>query len=281
VLRAGVITGVPLEDLSPGARTRTRDTARRRRAGWLIRLAVPVGLVAVWQVSVSAGWVSSFVLPSPAMVLGALRDLWSNGSLQSALPVSLERAGLGLFFGGGAGICLGVFAGLWEIGEELLDATLQMLRTVPFVALVPLFIAWFGIGQLPKITLIAAASFFPVYLNTYHAVRDTDVKLVEAGRTAGLTSRQIALRVVVPTALPGTLTGLRLACSMSLLALVLAEQVNATSGIGYLILNAENNERPDIEMAGVCVYAVLGIAADVAMRAVEHFALPWRPRAGL
>ena len=270
-----------LEDLSP---TRTQQGTRfpwRLWAGRLLRISVPIAVIALWQVASSAGWVNENSLPSPATIAKAYRELWQNGSLQAALPVSLARAGVGLLIGGGIGLLLGIFAGLWRIGEELFDATLQMLRTIPFIALVPLFVTWFGIDESAKVALIASAALFPIYLNTYHAVRGTDLKLVEAGRTFGLSNRQIATRIVLPTALPGALTGLRYACSMSLLALVLAEQVNATAGIGYLIENAQNNQRPDIVIAGIWIYAVLGIVVDFFMRFLERAAVPWRLRVGL
>lgn len=270
-----------LEDLSPPGARRGETFPWRLWLGRFLRLSVPVGAIVLWQVAVSAGWVNENSLPSPETIVKAYRELWQDGSLQAALPVSLARAGTGLLIGGGVGLLLGVFAGLWRIGEELFDATLQMLRTIPFIALVPLFVTWFGIDEPSKIALIASAALFPIYLNTYHAVRGTDVKLVEAGRTFGLSSRQIALRIVLPTALPGALTGLRYACSMSLLALVLAEQVNATAGIGYLIENAQNNQRPDIVIAGIWIYAVLGILVDFLMRFLERAAVPWRARVGL
>jgi sulfonate transport system permease protein len=270
-----------LEDLSPAKVGRGPNLPLRKWVGWALRISVPVGVVVFWQVVVSVGWVNQNSLPSPETIAKAYRELWQDGTLQAAIPVSLARAGVGLLIGGGLGLIFGVFAGLWRIGEELFDATLQMLRTIPFIALVPLFVTWFGIGEPSKIALIASAALFPIYLNTYHSVRGADMKLVEAGRTFGLSNRQIALRIVLPTAVPGALTGLRYACSMSLLALVLAEQVNATSGIGYLIENAENNQRPDIVIAGIWIYAVLGIAIDFFMRFLERVAVPWRPRVGL
>jgi len=149
------------------------------------------------------------------------------------------------------------------------------------VALVPLFVTWFGIDEPSKLALITAAALFPLYLNTFHAVKGVDQKLIEAGKTFGLSGFQIARRVIFPTALPGILTGVRFACSFSLLSLVLAEQVNSTAGIGYLIINAQNNQRPDIVIAGIWIYAVLGILIDFVMRGVERLVLPWRGRVSI
>jgi sulfonate transport system permease protein len=271
-----------LIDLSPKNRGREQVRERARFwGGWTLRIGVPVLLIAFWQLALNWGWASEDVLPSPKTILKAYQYLWKNGSLEAAIPVSLRRAGEGLLLGGTAGLILGIFAGLWKIGEEIFDATLQMLRTVPFIALVPLFVTWFGIDEPSKLALITAAALFPLYLNTFHAVKGVDQKLIEAGKTFGLTGLQIARRIIFPMALPGIITGVRFACSFSLLSLVLAEQVNATAGIGYLIINAQNNQRPDIVIAGIWIYAVLGILIDFIMRGVERLVLPWRARVGI
>ncbi len=217
----------------------------------MLRVLVPVLLIVVWQAAISLNFTSQATLPSPETVLKAYHELWSEGSLQAALPISLERAGIGLLIGATIGLVLGVFAGLWRIGEEIFDAPLQMLRTIPFIALVPLFITWFGIDEKPKIILIATATVFPMYLNTYHGVRSVDVKLIEAGQVFGLSGLRLAWRVILPSALPGALTGLRYATGVALLALVLAEQINSSAGIGYLIETANQNQRPDIVIAGI------------------------------
>ncbi|SNQ50088.1 aliphatic sulfonate ABC transporter (permease) [Frankia canadensis] len=272
-----------LIDLSPNGRGRVVAMRQRIRfwGGWTLRVGVPMLLIVFWQLALNWHWTSEDTLPSPKTIVEAYKYLWGNGSLQDAIPVSLRRAGEGLLLGGSAGLVIGIFAGLWKLGEEIFDATLQMLRTVPFIALVPLFVTWFGIEEPSKLALITAAALFPLYLNTFHAVKGVDQKLIEAGKTFGLTGFQIARRIIFPTALPGILTGLRFACSFSLLSLVLAEQVNATAGIGYLIINAQNNQRPDIVIAGIWIYAVLGILIDFFMRGVERLALPWRARVGI
>ncbi|MDL9937806.1 ABC transporter permease [Gordonia sp. ABSL1-1] len=273
---------VDLIDLSPRDRGLVRIRGRIRFwGGWILRIGVPISIVIVWQLVVSQGIVSEDQLPSPRTIGEAYQYLWEIGSLQDALPVSLRRAAQGLLLGGGLGLILGIFAGLWKIGEEIFDATLQMIRTVPFIALVPLFVTWFGIEESSKLALITAASLFPMYLNTYHAVKGVDVKLIEAGKSYGLSGLQIATRIIFPTALPGILTGLRFSAGFALLSLVLAEQVNTTEGIGYLVMNAQNNQRPDIVLAGIWIYAVLGILIDFVMRGVERVALPWRARVGI
>jgi len=236
-----------------------------------------VALLALWQMSASAGWISTDALPPPSAIVSAFQDLIASGDLQSAIPTSLARSLVGLVLGASTGLALGLFAGLWRVGEGLFDAPMQMLRTVPFIAMIPLFIIWFGIGEDAKIALIYAATIFPVYLNTYAGVRGVDRKLIEAGQVFGLSHFGIAVRIILPTALPSILVGLRYAAGVALLALVAAEQINAQSGIGYILLNANQNQRTDIILAGIIVYAALGIIIDIVMRWVERISLPWRP----
>jgi sulfonate transport system permease protein len=241
-----------------------------------MRALVPIGLMVIWQIVSVTGVVEPEVLPSPLTVIGAFGELVGTGELQTAIPASLHRALTGLALGASTGLALGLFAGLWRLGEELFDAPLQMLRTIPFIAMIPLFIIWFGIGETAKVALIYGATIFPVYLNTYAGVRGVDPKLIEAAKVFGLSPRLISLRVILPTALPSILVGIRFSAGISLLALVAAEQINARSGIGYILNNANQNQRTDVIIAGIIVYALLGIAIDLAMRWVERLALPWR-----
>ncbi|HEX2885478.1 ABC transporter permease [Vineibacter terrae] len=255
--------------------------ALERWRGRLLRIGVPAAILLAWQLAGVLGFVTPEVLPSPTDILAAFRELIVLGDLQAALPASLSRSFTGLAIGGSLGLVIGLFAGLWRVGEEIFDAPLQMLRTIPFIALVPLFITWFGIDELAKIIVISAATIFPMYLNTYAGVRGIDPKLIEAAKIFGLNDRQVAVHVILPTALPSILVGLRYAAGISLLALVVAEQINARSGIGYILNNANMNQRPDIIIAGILVYAGLGIGTDLVMRLVERLALPWRPKLAL
>jgi sulfonate transport system permease protein len=270
-----------LVDLTPRARTSRLNAAWQTWRGRLLRVGSPLAILAVWQIASDLGFVTPEVLPSPSDIVVAFRELIATGDLQSALPISLYRSFTGLAIGGTIGLTIGLFAGLWRVGEEIFDAPLQMLRTVPFIALVPLFITWFGIDEPAKIVVIIAATIFPMYLNTYAGVRGVDPKLTEAAKIFGLNPCQTALHVILPTALPSILIGLRYAAGVALLALVVAEQINARSGIGYILNNANMNQRSDIIVAGIIVYAVLGIATDLVMRVVERVALPWRPKLAL
>lgn len=267
-----------LIDLSPRAARAKWAGEFRVWAGYLRRLASPLGLLLLWQVTAELGLVSRQVLPPPTQIIAAFAELIDNGELQRALPASIGRSLAGLAIGGGIGLLLGLFAGLWKKGEEIFDAPLQMLRTIPFISAVPLFIIWFGIDESVKIIIILVATIFPVYLNTYSGVRSVDPKLIEAARIFGLSHARIIRHVILPTAMPSILVGIRYAAGVSLLALVVSEQINARAGIGYILANANLNQRSDIIIAGIIVYAFLGIVTDIIMRKVESSLLPWKPQ---
>ncbi|MGV9797136.1 ABC transporter permease [Mycobacterium sp. NPDC003449] len=239
------------------------------------RLAVPIVLVVLWQVLSSAGVIPPSALDSPATVISALWDLIQTGTLQESLAVSLQRAGQGYAIGAVIGLTAGLISGLSYVGERAFDASLQMLRTIPFLAVVPLFVIWFGVGELSKVALIATACVFPIYLNTFAGVRNVDRKVVEAAEVFGLSRFATAMKIVLPLAMPTILVGLRYSLGVSLLALVAAEQINATSGIGYLALSPRAAMRTDIVLSIVLVYAVLGLAVDLVIRIVTRITVPW------
>jgi sulfonate transport system permease protein len=176
-----------------------------------------------------------------------------------------------------AGTVLGLAAGLTRIGEDFVDPTVQMARTLPHLALLPLMILWFGIGETPKIVIIALGASFPIYLNLFAAIRGVDRKLLEAGGMLGLSSSEVIWHVVLPSAVPGFLVGLRQALGIAWISLVVAEQINATSGIGYLVMNAQEFLQTDVIFDGLLVYAALGLATDRLVRSLEDRLLAWRP----
>jgi sulfonate transport system permease protein len=239
------------------------------------RLAVPLALLVVWQLLSSLGVIPPTALDSPATIASALWDLTQSGTLQESLLISLQRAGQGFAIGATAGLIAGLISGLSYVGERAFDASLQMLRTIPFLAVVPLFVIWFGVGEISKIALIALACVFPVYLNTFAGVRNVDRKIVEAAEVFGLSRVAIATRIVLPLAMPTILVGIRYALGVALLALVAAEQINATSGIGYLALSPRAAMRTDIVLSIVLVYAVLGLAVDLIVRLLARVTVPW------
>ncbi|MCU1490395.1 MAG: binding-protein-dependent transport system inner rane component [Acidimicrobiaceae bacterium] len=258
-------------------RPRVRQERKRTRGRALaVRTGAPAVLIGIWWIIAVSGVLASGTLPSPPQVVRTFGSLFSGEDLVGQIGISLARSATGLLIGAGAGLLLGTVAGLTRIGEEVLDAPLQMLRTVPFLAVVPLFILWLGIGETPKVALIALATVFPMYLNTSSAVRNVDRKVVEGARSFGLEGLRLVREVVFPLALPGILTGLRFSMGISILALVGAEQINAQSGIGYLMNQAEQFQQVTVIFCCIVVYAVLGLLADMLVRLLERAVLPWR-----
>lgn len=244
------------------------------RSRWLS----PILLLAVWEGASRVGLIPEHVLTAPSQVLVTLFAMIRSGELPTNLIVSFGRAAAGLGIGVALGLVLGLVAGLSRQGEVLVDPLMQIKRTIPVVALAPLFIVWFGIGETPKIALIAFATLFPVYLNLYNGIRSVDKRLVEGALSFGLNRTQLIIHVILPGALPSLLVGLRYALSIAIVLLVIAEQINASAGLGFLINNARDFMRTDIIVVCLMVYALLGLGADLIVRAIENRALAWRPK---
>ncbi len=248
-------------------------TALRALLPWL----VPAVLLAVWQGAVQSGVLSSRVLPAPSAVLEAgWRMAWS-GELAEHIRISFLRAVAGFAIGGGIGFVLGLSNGLSRLSETLLDSTLQMVRNVPHLALIPLVILWFGIDEEAKLFLVALGVFFPVYLNTFHGIRTVDRQLIEMGRTYGMSRWDLFVQVILPGALPSVLVGLRYAFGIMWLTLIVAETIAATSGIGYLAMNARDFMLIDVVVLSIVIYALLGKLADSLARGLERLCLQWHP----
>lgn len=216
------------------------------------------------------------MLAGPWTVLQTGADLVADGTLQENLVVSLRRVVIGLALGVSSGLVLAVLAGLFRIGEDVIDAPMQILRSTPILGLVPLAILWFGIGEQVKIALVAIGTAFPVYINTFSSIRGVDGRFIELARTVGLSRLALVRRVVLPGALPGFLVGLRFALSVSWLILVVSEQINASSGIGFLMDQARTFGQTDIIVVGLAVYGILGLLSDGLVRLLERRALSWR-----
>ncbi|MER5182936.1 ABC transporter permease subunit [Streptomyces sp. NPDC002896] len=254
------------------------SSARRVRVPrWLRRPAGPVLLLVLWQLLSSTGVLTSGILASPGTIARVAWDLIADGSLPSAMGVSLQRVAVGLLLGTVVGTALALVSGLFRIGEDLVDASVQMLRTVPFVGLIPLFIIWFGIGEAPKVAIITLGVSFPLYLNVYAGIRGVDSQLIEAGESLGLSRWGLVRHVILPGALPGAMTGLRYSLGIAWLALVFAEQINADAGIGFLMVQARDFLRTDVIVVCLIVYAFLGLFADFVVRTLERLLLQWRP----
>ncbi len=267
----------------PVAITLVRPSAAKRRRTGRIRIprlarrvVGPVLVIALWQLVCSAGVFTSVEVASPLAVLDAARELSSQGVLQSNLLISLQRVAEGLVFGVAVGAALATACGLFWVGEDLFDPVIQAARAVPILGLVPLVIIWFGVGEFPKVFLIALGCLFPVYINTFAAIRGVDVKLVEAGQTFGLNRLGLVRTVILPGSLPGFLVGLRFALVGAWVVDVVAEEINAQSGLGYLINQAQTTDRTDIMFLCLAIYAILGLVADAIVRLLERYLLVWR-----
>lgn len=243
------------------------------RSRWLS----PAMFLVLWELGSRSGVIPERTLAAPSAVLTTLFGMVASGELPSNLLVSTMRALIGLAIGVSVGLVLALVAGLSRTGEATVDPLMQIKRTIPTLALTPLFIVWFGIGETPKIALIAFASVFPIYLNLYSGIRGVDIRLIEGARSFGLNRAELIWHVILPGALPSLLVGLRYSLSISILVLVVAEQINASAGLGYLINNARDFMRTDIIVVCLIVYAILGLGADWLVRLIERRALIWRP----
>ncbi|WP_374203912.1 ABC transporter permease [Pseudonocardia sp. ICBG601] len=274
-------TSAPADAVTPPATPSPpgpAGTARRlRRRPDLRRWISPVALILLWQLASSTGLLAEDELASPLRVVTAAVDLTRSGELPEGLLVSLARVATGLVLGLVVGVGLGVVSGLSNWGGLLVDPPVQMLRTLPHLGLVPLFILWFGIGELPKVLLVALGVLFPMYLNVHAGVRGVDPKLIEATAVSGFTRAERLRHVVLPGAMPSTLTGLRLALGIAWLSIIVAETTSADAGLGYMIMNAREFLRTDVIVVGLAVYALLGLGTDALVRRLERRVLAWRP----
>jgi sulfonate transport system permease protein len=278
----GAVLGsaLPLGGISGGGRPAKTRGKGWRRSGWL-RLISPIIVLALWQILSTTGVVSQQKLPS-------LTTLWSTavhlittnsptyGTLQHAMLISLERVAIGFVIGGGLAMILAVVAGLSRFGENAIDPIMQALRTLPLFGLIPVFIVWFGIGESPKITLVALAAAVPLYLNTFSGIRGVDSKFFELGQVLGLKRSEMIRDIILPGALPTILIGLRQSLGTAWLALVVAEQINANAGLGFIINQGEQFLQQNVIFVALIVYLILGLLTDYIVRLIERRALSWR-----
>lgn len=258
---------------SNGTTSAWRTVLWSKAAQW----AAPVGLLLIWQLAAQTGWLSSRILPEPWAVLMATWSLAISGELWEHVTVSLWRATGSFIIGGGLGLLLGLLTGTFKTAETLLDTSLQMLRNIPALAMIPLVILWFGIEETAKLFLVSIGVFFPVYLNTFHGIRSVDRGLIEMAKSYGLSGWPLYRDVILPGALPSILVGVRFSLGLVWVLLIVAETISAQSGIGYMTMNAREFLQTDVVLVGILLYAVLGKLADVASRALEKYWLRWHP----
>ena len=250
----------------------------RRRLRWPLGVyTTPVLVLIVWEVLAQAGVLKPTYAPAPTAILGTTVELWRDGVLGPDLAISLQRAGIGLAVGLAVGIVAGVLGGFLRTGEYVFNGVAQILNTVPLLAVLPLFVVWFGIDELTKVLLIAFGAGVPMYLNLFAAIRGVDQRLIEMARTTGAGSWRVVTRVLLPGALPGFLVGLRFSLAYSILGLVAAETVNADEGLGFLITQAQTYLQTNKVFVGLVIYSILGLLADQVVRTLERVLLRWRP----
>ena len=268
----------------PGLRTQQATgtpvvRSRRLGPGKPIKFGAAIGpvlLLAVWSIGSATGWIDQRSLTAPWTVVTTAGDLIADGRLQSNLWTSTQRAFIGLGFGIVLGVVLALFSGLSRLGEAILDGPIQIKRAIPSLALLPLLILWLGIGESMKVITILLGVFVPIYIHTHNGLRTIDARYVELAQTVGLSRLDFIRRVVLPGALPGFLLGLRFAVTGAWLSLVVVEQINATSGIGYMMELARTYGQTDIIIVGLVLYGVLGLLSDGIVRLIQRRALSWR-----
>jgi sulfonate transport system permease protein len=257
--------------------SRTGNAQRVSRKRPMYRLAVgPLLLLVLWCIASATGLLSPRVLSAPWTVVATALQLIEDGRLPAHLATSARRVLIGLAAGTFVGVLLALISGLSQLGEALIDGPVQIKRSLPTLALIPLFILWLGIGESMKLLTIALASMVPVYVHTHGSLRSIDARYVELAESLRLGRWEFIRKIALPGALPGFMMGLRLALTSAWLSLVVVEQINATSGVGYMISLARSYGQTEIIVVGLAVYGVLGLTTDTLLRFVEGKALSWR-----
>lgn len=252
-------------------------SALKRLAGNGVGWILPAVLIAGWEIAARLGELPPTILPAPSDVVAALWKLTLSGEIFRNIGVSSWRALTGFAIGGSIGFLLGLANGLSSRSRELSDTTLQMVRNIPHLALIPLVILWFGIDEEAKLFLVALGVFFPIYINTLHGIRTVDAQLIEMGRVYGMSPLTLFLKVILPGALPSIFVGLRYALGIMWLTLIVAETISASSGLGYMAMQAREFLLIDVVVLSILIYALLGKLADSAARALERQFLKWHP----
>ncbi|MFN5305090.1 MAG: ABC transporter permease [Pseudanabaena sp.] len=246
------------------------------KLGWFKGAIVPIILLFIWEIASKAGWVAPNLLPAPSTVLGTINDLGKSGDLWKHIGITVYRVAVGFVIGVGVATVLGAVTGYSKIIHDLIDPLLQSLRSIPSLAWVPLFLLWMGIQETPRIALIAVGVFFPVYLSLMSGIRSVDRKLVEVGKIYRLTGLQLIQRVFLPATIPDYIVGLRSGLGLGWMFVVAAELTGASQGLGYLLVDGQTTGRPELTIASIFLFAVLGKISDSAIALVSGRFLHWR-----
>lgn len=249
---------------------------RQKRSLPFISLALPLILLVAWYGVTAGGIIPSYQLPSPAAVLAKISSLAADGSLWSHIGITLYRVLIGSFIGASIAVLLGSLVGFYNKAERLFDPMIQAFKSIPSLAWVPLFILWMGIGEPSKIALIAVGVFFPVYLNIVSGILNVDRKLIEVGKVYGFSHFELVRRIIFPASLPSFFTGLRSGLGLGWMFVVAAELMGASQGLGYLLVIGQNSASPDVIIASILLFAIIGKLTDWVIKIVEVKVLAWR-----
>ncbi|UKS29244.1 ABC transporter permease [Paenibacillus sp. HWE-109] len=274
--RQGHLVGVELDTGQKRPLTDRQVRVKQRIYRTLLGALVPIIVLIAWQVLGQFGIISSLLFPTPIRIINAGIRLIQTGELYDNIKISVLRALSGFVLGGSLGLAFGIFVGLFRKTERALDPTVQMIRMVPHLAIAPLFILWFGIGETAKVLLIAKGAFFPLYINAFLGIRGVDNKLFDVTRVLGFSKWKQIIRLTIPGALPHILLGVRISLGVSWLGLVVAELMGSTSGIGYMMSDARQFSKTPVVFVGILIFAVFGIVADSAVRLLERKWLSWQ-----
>lgn len=254
---------------------------RKRRLGPGSRIPFslligPVALISLWALGSWLGFIDERVLPAPWKVVTTGYSMIIEGRLQNHVLISAQRALKGLFFGVSIGLVLALISGLSRLGEALIDGPIQIRRAIPIVALIPLFMLWFGIGETMRTFVMTIGVIVPIYIHTHNGLRSIDIRYVELAETLRMSQLDFIRKVVIPGALPGFLLGMRFALTLCWTVLVVVEQINTTAGIGYMIDRARTYGQTDVILVGLVFYGILGLALDSFVRLLGRNMLSWQ-----
>ncbi|RUT48013.1 ABC transporter permease [Paenibacillus anaericanus] len=239
-------------------------------------LVLPLVILIVWEVVGTVGHISPTVLPTPHLIAEEFYHLAQSGQLLLHLRVSIWRSLLGFLLGASIGFAFGVWSGFSRLAEKQLDPSIQMLRTVPHLVITPLFILWFGFGEMSKVLLIALGAFFPIYVNTFLGIRSVDSKLFEVARVLSFNRRDLITKLIIPASLPNILLGIRLSLGAAWLGLVVAEMMGSSAGVGFLIMDARYFSITSLVFVGIIIFAIVGKLTDSLVKLLEKRLLRWR-----
>ncbi len=261
---------------SPSIQAKKTVYRKRKKKGIILSFLLPILLLIGWNTITVTGIIPTYQLPTPQSVLERIVKMAQDGSLWAHLGTTTLRVLIGCFIGTVAAVILGSIVGFYQKAERIFDPIIQAFKAIPSLAWVPLFILWMGIGEPSKITLIAVGVFFPVYLNMVSGILNVDQKLIEIGKIYRLTHFQLVRRIIFPAAAPSFFVGLRSGLGLGWMFVVAAELMGASEGLGYLLIVGQNTSSPDIIIASILLFALIGKLTDWVIKLTENKLLKWR-----